>query len=65
MTPDAGWDGVAGTAVDALDKIAVDAAAHAYLCGPPAMVERAQAALARRGLNKRAVFAEAFLPTSE
>jgi NAD(P)H-flavin reductase len=65
MSPDAGWDGVTGTAVDALDQIEIDPAAHAYLCGPPVMVERAQAALEARGLDKRAVLAETFLPTSE
>jgi ferredoxin-NADP reductase/ferredoxin len=63
--PDAGWDGLTGTAVDALDKFDVASEAHAYLCGPPIMVERAQAALELRGLGKRAVFAESFLPTSE
>ena len=52
VSPDPGWDGVTGTAVDALDRIEVDPAAHAYLCGPPIMVERAQAALEQRGLDK-------------
>lgn len=65
VSPDPGWDGVTGTAVDALDKVEVDPAAHAYLCGPPIMVERAQAVLEQRGLDKRAIFAETFLPTSE
>ena len=65
VSPDPRWDGVTGTAVDALDRIEVDPAAHAYLCGPPIMVERAQTALEQRGLDKRAVFAETFLPTSE
>jgi benzoate/toluate 1,2-dioxygenase reductase subunit len=65
VSPDSSWDGVTGTAVDALDRIEVDKAAHAYLCGPPIMVERAQAALEQRGLDKRAIFAETFLPTSE
>lgn len=65
VTPDAGWDGVSGTAVDALDSLDVAATGHAYLCGPPIMVERAQAALELRGLARRAIFAESFLPTSE
>jgi ferredoxin-NADP reductase/ferredoxin len=65
MAPDAGWEGVTGTAVDALERIEVDPAAHAYFCGPPVMVERAQASLAQRGLDKRAIFAESFLPTSD
>lgn len=64
VSPDPGWDGVSGTAVDALAGIEVDPAAHAYLCGPPIMVERAQAALEQRGLDKQAIFAETFLPTS-
>jgi benzoate/toluate 1,2-dioxygenase reductase subunit len=65
MTPDVGWDGVSGTAVDALDNIDLDPAAHAYLCGPPIMVSRAEAALECRGVSKGAVFAETFLATSE
>lgn len=65
MAPDAGWAGVTGTAVDALESIEVDPAVHAYLCGPPMMVEHTQAALNRRGLDKRAMFAESFLPTSD
>jgi ferredoxin-NADP reductase len=65
MSPDPGWDGTTGTAVDALDKIEIDPAAHAYLCGPPVMVERAQTALEQRGLDKRAMFAESFLPASD
>src|SRR5262249_15279933 len=65
MTPHPGWEGVTGTAVEALERIEVDPMAHAYLCGPPMMVERAQAALEQRGLDKRAMFAESFLPTSD
>lgn len=65
VSPDPGWDGVTGTAVDALDKIEVDPATHAYLCGPPIMVERAQAALEQRALDKPAIFVETFLPTSD
>jgi ferredoxin-NADP reductase/ferredoxin len=65
MVPNPGWAGVTGTAVDALERIEVDPATHAYLCGPPVMVDRAQAALQRRGLDKRAIFAESFLPTSD
>lgn len=65
MAPDPGWEGVTGTAVDALESIEVDPAAHIYLCGPPIMVQRAQAALVRRGFDERAMFAESFLPTSD
>jgi benzoate/toluate 1,2-dioxygenase reductase subunit len=65
MTPDPEWEGITGTAVDALERIEVDQEAHAYLCGPPIMVERAQAALEQRGLDKRTIFAESFLPTSD
>jgi 3-phenylpropionate/trans-cinnamate dioxygenase ferredoxin reductase subunit len=65
IRPDAGWDGMTGTAVDALDRFDVAPEGHAYLCGPPIMVEKAQAVLELRGLGKRAIFAESFLPTSE
>jgi ferredoxin-NADP reductase len=56
---------VTGTAVDALDSLDVAPDAHAYLCGPQIMVERAQAALELLGLARRVIFAESFLPTSE
>jgi benzoate/toluate 1,2-dioxygenase reductase subunit len=65
MNPASGWDRLTGTAVDALDTFEIGAEDHAYLCGPPIMVERAEAALEVRGLEKRAIFAESFIPTSE
>jgi benzoate/toluate 1,2-dioxygenase reductase component len=64
VSPDPGWDGVTGTVADVLDKIEIDPAAHAYLCGPPIMVTRAQALLEHQGFDKRAIFAETFLPKS-
>jgi benzoate/toluate 1,2-dioxygenase reductase component len=64
VSPDPGWDGVTGTVADVLDKIEIDPAAHAYLCGPPIMVARAQALLEHQGFDKRAIFAETFLPKS-
>ena len=65
VSPDSGWDGVTGTAVDALYSLDVALDAHAYLCGPRIMVERAQAELELQGLSRRVIFAESFLPTSE
>ena len=65
ISPGSQWDGVTGTAVDAIGQLDVPSDAHAYLCGPPVMVERAREVLELRGLGKRAIFAEAFLPTSE
>jgi len=65
MSPDPAWDGATGTAVDALDALEIVRDAHAYVCGPPAMVERAQMALTLRGLDKRSIFAEIFLPTAD
>jgi len=65
MRREAPWQGFAGTAVDAAATFDIDARAHAYLCGPPAMIERARVALGLHGIGRRAVFTEAFLPTAE
>jgi ferredoxin-NADP reductase/ferredoxin len=64
INPDVGWDGVCGTAVDALSQLELGSEEHVYLCGPPTMVERSRAALASRVMSQRSIFAEAFLPTS-
>jgi ferredoxin-NADP reductase len=63
--PDVGWDGVCGTAVDALSQLELGSEEHVYLCGPPIMVERSRAALVSRVVSQRSIFAEAFLPTSD
>jgi benzoate/toluate 1,2-dioxygenase reductase component len=65
MHPEAPWQGFTGTAVDAAAALGIDPQAHAYLCGPPAMIEHAQVALGLHGIGRRAVFTEAFLPTAE
>lgn len=62
MSPAEGWDGVTGTAVDALKTIAVDPVTQVYLCGPPIMTEHAQTYLRTLGIGERAMFCEAFLP---
>jgi ferredoxin-NADP reductase/ferredoxin len=57
------WNGLRGTAVDALSGVEISPATDAYLCGPPAMIEAARARLHEAGMNDGAIFAEAFLPT--
>lgn len=63
MTVDAGWDGVAGTAIDALERIRRPRDFDAYLCGPPAMTDAGRAWLKDAGVPEDAIFAEAFVPT--
>jgi benzoate/toluate 1,2-dioxygenase reductase subunit len=57
-----GFAGMIGTAVDALAELALPAGAHAYLCGPPPMIDAARAVLGSNGVAEHAIFTEAFLP---
>lgn len=64
--PGEGWDGAAGTPVDALEDALRGHAGPApdlYVCGPPAMVEAVKAAAARHRLPDGQVLYEAFLPS--
>lgn len=70
--PAEGWNGFAGTPVDALDHALWENAAlwenggtapDLYVCGPPAMVEAVRATAARHGLPDGQVLCEAFLPS--
>ena len=58
-----GWSGLRGTTVDALSRVEISPASHAYLCGPPGMIEATRAWLHEAGMNDNEIFAEAFLPT--
>jgi benzoate/toluate 1,2-dioxygenase reductase subunit len=58
VQPESGWTGAPGFVTDLLADTAIDGA-DVYLCGPPAMIDAANARLS--GKNCR-IFAERFLP---
>ncbi len=60
---DTGWTGARGTVVDALTAGIVDAfGAEAYLCGPPAMIDKAIAVLEQRGVMRSDIYCDKFVP---
>lgn len=61
---DDSWQGFCGTPVDALKKDLADAAVSPdiYLCGPPALINAAEAAALAHGVPETQVFSERFLP---
>lgn len=63
--PGAGWTGFAGTPVDALRRDLADAktAPDLYLCGPPALIDAAEAAARDHGVPADHLFSERFLPS--
>ncbi|MGZ4954919.1 MAG: aromatic/alkene monooxygenase hydroxylase FAD-binding subunit MmoC [Methylobacter sp.] len=63
--PDNNWQGFCGTPVDALTQDLADAAVlpDIYLCGPPALINAAEAAARAKGVPDKQVLSERFLPT--
>ncbi|MBP2312650.1 aromatic/alkene monooxygenase hydroxylase FAD-binding subunit MmoC [Azospirillum soli] len=63
--PGAGWTGFAGTPVDALRRDLADAktAPDIYLCGPPALIDAAEAAARDHDVPADHLFSERFLPS--
>ncbi len=57
---DAGWAGARGLVTDHLLNHHEDGA-DAYLCGPPAMIDAAEALLRERGLGPKQIHADRFL----
>jgi alkane 1-monooxygenase len=56
---DASWTGARGLVTDELARL-LPKAAHAYLCGPPAMVDAAVALLAERGVARADIHFDRF-----
>ncbi|MGH3275516.1 MAG: FAD-binding oxidoreductase, partial [Streptosporangiaceae bacterium] len=63
-SPDDGWDGETGLITDVVARLAASlTGAHAYVCGPPPMVEAAQPLLTRLGIEERRVYYDKFTTT--
>src|SRR6478736_5132581 len=55
--PDDDWDGETGLITDVVKRLAGNlAGAHAYVCGPPPMVEAAQVMLAVAGVEEKRIY---------
>lgn len=61
---DARWEGARGMVTEHLSQV-VEPGMHAYLCGPPAMVDAASAALVQAGLAKGHIHADRFVSQKE
>ena len=58
---DAAWDGETGLITDVVRRHASDlTGAHAYVCGPPPMVEAALPLLARLGVEEKRIYYDKF-----
>jgi propane monooxygenase reductase component len=64
--PGDGWDGETGLITDVVKRDAGDlSGAHAYICGPPPMVEAALPLLATLGVADKRVYYDKFTTTGE
>ena len=60
------WDGETGLITDVVKRLAGNiAGAHAYVCGPPPMVEAAQVMLAAAGVEEKRVYFDKFTTTAD
>jgi propane monooxygenase reductase subunit len=63
---DAGWSGETGLITDVVKRLATSAAgAHAYVCGPPPMVEAAIPLLETLGVPNKRIYYDKFTTTGE
>jgi propane monooxygenase reductase subunit len=61
-----GWDGEVGMITDVVKRHVTDLKnAHAYICGPPPMVEAAMPLLTQLGVPERRVYYDKFTTTGE
>ena len=64
--PDDDWDGETGLITDVVKRLAGNlAGAHAYVCGPPPMVEAAQVMLAAAGVEDKRIYFDKFTTTAD
>lgn len=59
-----GWTGARGLVTEPIARLAGLASTEAYLCGPPAMIDAAEAQLVRHGLLPELIAADRFLDKS-
>ena len=63
---DDGWDGETGLITDVVKRHAADlTGAHAYVCGPPPMVEAAVPLLGTLGVEEKRIYWDKFTTTGE
>jgi propane monooxygenase reductase subunit len=63
---DDGWEGETGLITDVVKRHAVDlTGAHAYVCGPPPMVEAAVPLLGSLGVEEKRIYWDKFTTTGE
>jgi propane monooxygenase reductase subunit len=63
---DDAWDGETGLITDVVKRLAGNlAGAHAYVCGPPPMVEAAQVMLAVAGVEEKRIYFDKFTTTAD
>jgi propane monooxygenase reductase subunit len=61
-----GWDGETGLITDVVKRLADDLkGAHAYVCGPPPMVEAAMPLLATLGVEDKRIYYDKFTTTAD
>ena len=61
-----GWDGETGLITDVVKRHVDDlSGAHAYVCGPPPMVEAAVPLLTQLGVEEKRVYYDKFTTTGE
>jgi propane monooxygenase reductase subunit len=64
--PDDSWDGETGLITDVVKRLATGVTgAHAYVCGPPPMVEAAIPVLAAVGIEEKHIYYDKFTTTGE
>lgn len=62
--PDSDWAGARGLITEQIAGVADLAAHEAYLCGPPAMIDFAEAQLLAAGISRSVISADRFLDRS-
>ena len=61
-----GWDGETGLITDVVKRLAGELkSAHAYVCGPPPMVEAAMPMLATAGVEEKRIYYDKFTTTAD